>query len=427
MNQIHQITNNNKKYVKPVTFILVLMSFLVGGIAIIFFSYKPPVPDLSDYNRLMTILDDKPENKEVSKKILDWLQKEEKFLYWKRIHTIKKSEFVELAIINHLQRKAIALRHLKRYSEALHELTKAENKLSKLQQEFKCESGAKNSPCKDINHLFSMTHTYFSNVYQDIEDKFNAEKYLKLAINFSRGYPEYYRYLGYLIYFYGVNNDFHQALNITLTLLEKAIASKNKEEIYKLSVLAKNLYYQLFQSISWDLQTGQLREKDPRDFMDTNGIGIGRISKYGMSQKEEDLPTFVAVQIGYELMTITKPFKEEDLAKRAKQQSYGSVENLKKNYNIKEYVIEQISQDNFEPIVKYLSYKIGTNFHVIEEEKFKCSSDKEVDINIDLVKEKLENSPANTVQNSTIQAIEIIDLGNQFLNKYCTKEKLKND
>ncbi|WP_413176372.1 hypothetical protein [Anabaena azotica] len=425
MNQINQITNNHKKhikYVKIAIFILALMSFLMGGIAIIFFSYKPPVPDLSEYNRLMTILDDKPENKEVSKKILDWLQKEEKFLYWKRIHKIKKSEFVELAIINHLQRKAIALRHLKRYSEALHELTKAENALSKLQQEFKCELGAKNLPCKDINHLFSMTYTYFSNVYQDIEDKINAEKYLKLAISFSMGYSEYYRYLGYLIYFYEVNNDFHQALNITLTLLEKAIASKNKEEIYKLSVLAKNLYYQLFQSISWDLKTGQLREKDPRDFMDTYGIGIGRKSKYGMSDKKEDLPTFVAVQIGSELMTITKTFKEQ-----AKLEGYGSVENLKKNYNIKAYVLEQISQDNFEPIVKYLSYKIWMNFFVSEEGKLECSSDKEVDINIDLVKEKLENSPANTVQNSTIQAIEIIDLGNQFLNKYCTKEKFKND
>jgi hypothetical protein len=87
----------------------------------------------------------------------------------------------------------------------------------------------------------------------------------------------------------------------------------------------------IFGTVSWDMQTRELRERDPRDFVDTHGIGLGKSVKYGMADPEEDKATFATMIYIMERGKARSP--ETDLIG---------------------YVLAQLAIDNVEPALKYL-------------------------------------------------------------------------
>jgi hypothetical protein len=88
---------------------------------------------------------------------------------------------------------------------------------------------------------------------------------------------------------------------------------------------------QIFGTVSWDVQRRELRERDPRDFVDTHGIGLGKSVKYGMADPEEDEATFTTMIY----------IMERDEARSPETDLIG-------------YVLAQLAIDNVEPALKYL-------------------------------------------------------------------------
>jgi tetratricopeptide (TPR) repeat protein len=300
----------------------------------------------------------------------------------------------ELAISNNYQLRGVALRHLERYPEALESLKKSIELLTKLDNLHKCHvTSMASSACTDILHQFDLTYSFFSNVYCDMKDETNEGIYL------------------------------NQRLKILFLSIEKAIASKDYEYIEYNIKEVERLYSQLFYRISWISGTKELRMRDPRNFADSVGIGIGNEYKYGMTDPDEDEATFFTLLYLAEEVKMNGPEHFLKL-KSFEDIGYTTIDDIRANTDIEKYIRDQMTNGNFVPAVKYLYCRYFFTFpHYSLTHKghprFECKKEVSTNVTFKEVAQKLNSVSLKTIDPATIQAFQMMNEGYEFSEKLC--------
>lgn len=326
-----------------------------------------------------------------------------------------------LLISNNHQLVSIALRHLGKYEEALQELSKSEEILKSLENHHDCTLTTEVAICEDIREGLELTYSYFANVFGDMEDNINVEKYINLFFEFS-AFPESGNSrFDYLLLFYVDREDYENALNIVFDEIKMAINNQDELEIQDKARYAEGIYYELYLSISWIPSTGKLRENDPRDFADNIGLGIGRDFKYGMVDPEEDHATFATISVmqGYFESNLIngEMFDEEEYGDFL---GYESRDEFRKNFDLETHIRAQLKEGNFEPVTKYLFFAyVDDHFETAEDDYLKCPIELPTNVTFNDVIERLEEVPSNTIPPQTIYVIERLYQGMQFLEQNC--------
>jgi hypothetical protein len=261
--------------------------------------------------------------------------------------------FTELALANVHNCKGIAHRHLGQYERAATEQHEALRILNALIYLNKAIGVPVHPPqgAPDLTHALSQTHRYLLDTYFDADDMHNYKKYVAI---FLQQFPEYGQYkplLADLVMISGRHDDFDLASRQLLHAIEDRFEANASDEVERCCHLAEHLYRLLYYSISWVPGKDELRKDDPRDFADTDGIGIGKETKYGMADRDEDVTTFFTLFFIQDLIRSVPP---DQLAEAARLRGFASISELQKNVDLEGYVKQQLKEGNLEPIAKYL-------------------------------------------------------------------------
>src|SRR5207245_2856417 len=154
-------------------------------------------------------------------------------------------------------------RHLRRYDDALKALRESEDILRRLASRSACIPASRTFPCDEIARQLRLTHTYFANVYIDLNDDLNAKKHLDAALQSAATLKEYEDSFAAILRWHIAGGRFAAALNLLLTEMELLFASKKTEALQELAKLADEFYLRLFRTISWLPGTDARRNKDP--------------------------------------------------------------------------------------------------------------------------------------------------------------------
>jgi len=323
---------------------------------------------------------------------------------------------LKLTIANSYQSQGIALRHLKRYEEALSALTHSIDVLAQMEKNYECKSSSSELPiCGNIYDGIRLTFIYFANVYYDLSEMRNTEKYLERALEVPSTFEDFRHTLSRLVSLYLKQDDFQSALNIVLTAIEDELEYKHTKEVVTLSEMASSIYLRLFYTISWIPGTSDLRENDPRDFADRSGIGIGSNVKYGMTDPEEDSATFATLFFLQELAN------SNEGKEYPKAWGYRSYDDLLKNTDIEAYIRSQLADRNLEPAAKYLYNKyIRYNFGEVSGRPFSCPNEQPNSVTFTEVRKAIETG-GEAIPHWTRYVIDLLFEGEQFLRTYCSK------
>ena len=322
----------------------------------------------------------------------------------------QQDPLVELMIANNYQLQGISLRHLKRYPEALLKLAASEQVLADLGTEQQCNRPSRKPICTEVDQQYCLLFTYFANVYSDIKDDTNAEKYLKLALGAAPPQDCGKQFFA-LISWYVSKADYDRALDTIFQTLDSAIPAKRNSLIDGALRSADFTYLKLFYNISWE-SSGRRRSNDARDFADMYGIGIGRSSKYGMVSPDEDHATFFTVFFTQEQV------KQEGNRLKSEQSyitqsGYSSFDELERNVDIDRYVREQMEEDNFEPAAKYLYCRYIQG--AFDTDKLRHRQREPATVSFKEVLNKLRTAPTIRVDHNTEHIIELLYRGDKFL------------
>jgi tetratricopeptide (TPR) repeat protein len=190
--------------------------------------------------------------------------------------------------------------------------------------------------------------------------------------------------------------DFENALAVDFEAIEVAGEEKDLSFIDNTIGWAWTIAAELFYSISWNPETGEMRDGDPRDFIDGIKIGIGKTSKYGMRNQEEDRASFGGVFFS------SRDDKEHDLLT---------------------YVHEQMNLGNFEPAAKYLFFAyVDKRVSAGKRRGIRCLDKSEAFLSFDEVLSYAKSK--GEVSDSTIQAIMLFQVLGDFLEKHCREPNL---
>jgi tetratricopeptide (TPR) repeat protein len=331
-----------------------------------------------------------------------------------------RDPLLALATANNLQLQGIALRHLKRYDESLRMLSRSLDVLAALQGLQDCLSGRRSSVCDEIVRLRMMTWAYFANVYDDLQDSSNTERYRKLALSLAETEADYRNHLGNLTSFYLRSDDWEHAIQVVFEEITDAVAHKHKVKTHVAYSVAQSVYRQLAEGLSWERKTARRRSDDPRDFVDNWGLGIGRTFKYGMTNAHEDSATMVSLfhqqrQFGFDQQRgIVLTDSEKYLT------GYSSDEEFRRNLDVEQYVRLQLADGHFEFAAKYLYYRdLNSAFIETEAGHLRCFAESASATSFDEVIERMETVPILTVSDYTRRAIQLLTLGAEFVRMNC--------
>lgn len=329
----------------------------------------------------------------------------------------RSDPLLTLMRINNHQLQGISLRHLKRYEEALAELRLSDELIRSFRSEHRCDDPAGKSPrCQQVNEEYYLQLLFFSNVYSDLKDDTNVEKYLQLALAAATG-RNYRESLSMLVSWYTDRDKYETALDTAYRALDGGSTNTRIDAIEVASNALEFIYAKLFRSISWQNRATERRSNDARDFVDNHGIGIGRTSKYGMENVREDYATFATIFYLQEVTLSRDRESEEELDPESTPLfGYGSREELRRNVDIERYVREQLVDDNFEPAAKYLYFKyIHNSFTPGMPRYMRHSPTVPPMVSFAEVLTKLSAAPSVRVDPNTKRIIEALYRADQFL------------
>lgn len=320
---------------------------------------------------------------------------------------------IKSLLAKNYQIQGVTLRHLNSHYKALEALSKSREILETLEDKYDCLSNSQDSICEKIFKECEWTFEFIANVYHDMNCKEQWEIYINQAFEYAKKVKNEQNPISYFVLWYLRNKNFDEALSIVFKAIEKNLQSNNKTELIFNCQLANYIYEKLFCSISWSLTTGKLRIHDPKDFVDMKGLGIGKDFKYGMISQEEDIATYATV-LFYSGMSQLLGTKEDSTSTSSSIWAF-------EDCDLDRYTHEQLNENNFEPVAKYLYFiYIGSNFYNSPKEYLKCPAGSSY-ITFSDVQEMLEKTPSGTVSMWTIHVIELLQKGYQFLNSNCIR------
>jgi hypothetical protein len=329
----------------------------------------------------------------------------------------RDADLVELAIANNLQIQGIALRHLKRYQEALEKLSESDNTLENLKHRLNCRSASPARLCGRFHEEARQLLAHFTHVYLDLNDDVSVEKYLKLQLRSAQNPEDYLRGTTTVLREYLTRNNYERAVQIALIGFEDT-ALNNKNRLGEAKQIVMGVYLEVFRNISWRRPGDVRRSDDPRDFVENTGLAIDADYKYGMTSPEEDDATMGTLFLTRETVATLKPSEEV-----ARGLGYESWEALQANLDVEGYIRQQMAGGKFELAAKYL-YEIYMEFGwVLEKNQLSCpeGSGGKRHITFAEVRDRLANPQADKVSSNTRKMIELLSLGYDFQKQHCSK------
>jgi hypothetical protein len=328
---------------------------------------------------------------------------------------VQSSPTLRMADCNNRMLIGNALRHLKRYEEALDQLRQTERSLGGLFDELACDASRPDPLCADVREHLAMTSSFVADIWIARDEPNQVGRALKRAAEVSAKTDGHSLHVRQLVVWQIHHEQTGEAARTVLNEVgaeDRAAGDRAVRE--SAARLAEGFYGAVFDSISWrpGKDSEVSRDADPRDFFDMYGIGIGRSVKYGMTDSDEDSATFKTVFFVQELMRASP--NEDWLS------GYSSMDEMRKNYDIDAYVRQQMSQGNFEPAAKYVYVRyVDGRFGAIEDGSVACRPAEEGWITFDDLRDQLEAVPALGVPPSTMQAIEAFDNAYSYLESRC--------
>jgi hypothetical protein len=377
--------------------------------------FTPEAPDAT-YQKHLEELMSHPDDKEVWGRELERLEG-----YGEALEKARAQDpgagLVNLAIANNLQLQGIALRHLKRYDEALQRLTASDKVLQNLRVRQGCQTPVPRDICAQISDQSALLLSFFVNVYVDRKDDVNVSKYLKLELRSAQTPDDYARRASAVVFRYLLNNDYDRAVKGGLITFDEAAVLKDAERLKTASDILDSVYLKVFSNISWR-PTGERRGGDPRDFVEDKGLAIGADYKYGMTSSDEDHATFITFLF----------FREEVAAMKrsdvfATEAGYESWEALQRNVDIERYVRQQMREAKFELAAKYL-YGTYINFGWAPEgDHLKCVGRTRGNQSITFaeVERQLAGVHLGKPNDNTRHMIELLRTGYDSIRSHCSK------
>jgi hypothetical protein len=328
--------------------------------------------------------------------------------------------FTAMAISKNQQLRGIAFRHLKRYGEALDALSSSAKLLESTWTRQGCAHPKPKARCDELNDLRARTMTYVARVHTDQHDIVRADRALHDAVVLSRDASKYPHRLAGIVGDLVQQEAFARAASLVLAEIKNALDHRNEQRVSASARVASSLFNELFFWISWDRQTGKLRDGDPRDFVDNHGIGLGKSMKYGMTDPSEDQATFVTARFREEKILGPNAHRSKaDLAGMAKADGFTSTEDLIKNAKLTEYVRREMADGNFEPVAKYVhSEYMDDRFYTSSGVILACR-EWSSPVTFAEIDRRLREAPAGTVPPSTIEILTAFERGTQFLKVHC--------
>lgn len=328
------------------------------------------------------------------------------------------SSLVDLAISNNLQLQGIALRHLKRFNDALLKLNQSDKALQDLRLREHCRSSNPNPICPQIADQASQLLSFFTSVYIDLQDDRKAESYLTLALASAPTANEYGKQARDATKHCLLNNDLERAVRMGLMVLEQALRLKDSDRLQEASEVMQGVYLEVFRNISWLYLTGERRSNDPRDFVDNLGLAIGADYKYGMTNIDEDDATLVTLLFFKEEVANMKPSAEF-----AEQAGYESWEALQKNVDVEGYIRQLMADNKFELATKYLYARYIDPGWAVKNSSLECINTNSGTqfVTFGEVERRLASVPPEQVSQNTREMIHLLRTAYDFIMQHCPK------
>lgn len=320
-----------------------------------------------------------------------------------------------IAVANVDQLRGIALRHLKRYPEAIAALSESSTRLQKTWTLAGCAQPSPPARCAELDDLRALTASLEANVRRDQNDPDGMGRALGSSVAFSRRTSTYRERLNAAVAGLFGLQAFKPGGALLLAEMKAAIDERDNPRLLSIVAAADAAYGRMFTAVSWNLQTRKMRENDPRDFVDNTGIGIGRRQKYGMTDPDEDHATFVTVMVEEELFIDQQ--QGAPSPERIKRGGYASADDYLKNIRITDYVRAEMAAGNFEPVVKYLNQ--AWMFGTLSSSQGLVCLDPPPKIRFDEVARRLRIAPAGTVSPVTVEVFSALDEASRFVAGHC--------
>ena len=260
-----------------------------------------------------------------------------------------------------------------------------------------------------------MTFTYEANVREDVGDRAQMTFALKSRVAASRSTTRYREYLATSLAKLVSLDDFPDATSLLLGEIRYVSETRDDSLLKTVEEIGSSYSLALFKGISWK-PDGSMRDLDPRDFVDNIGIGIGRQVKYGMTDWDEDDATFATAQYMEDAMA---KYSERNLLRLAEGAGYTSVDELRANSRLGDYVRREMMDGNFEPVVKLLVHE-QLDFQLKAGKGAECPK-RPSDFSFAEVRRRLREAPAGTVSTTTQDILFSVQSLAESLNANCRK------
>lgn len=307
-----------------------------------------------------------------------------------------------IALANNDELQGIALRHLKRYDEALEALSRSEQHFLALSTQQGCDSVHPGSRCADIAEGRERVQWFIMLVHTNVGDSRRADAVRSDMVARSRTTTHYEDRLRRSVLELVQRDAFGTASALIVSELQHAIDTRHDNQLKVAARVGESMLELFFNGISWTAQN-KLRDGDPRDFVDNTGIGIGRRAKYGMTDPDEDMATFFTAKVLEELVTL-KVGGAEFLTSMTKKGGYGSIEELVQNARLTDYVRREMADGNFEPVAKNAYLEVDDTLYNLAGQVLVCR-ERASSIPFAEVSRRLRQAPAGTVAATTSEIL----------------------
>lgn len=262
--------------------------------------------------------------------------------------------------------------------------------------------------CHILSEASELNSFFFAIIYDALGESDRSRTFLEMILSNSDTPKEVDTYLRFMVSRSITRQDYESALAHIFTAVDIGRSSNNEMLTQAAARLGDRLISTLFDSISWDPTTGGRRSDDPRDFADDNNIGIGRSSKYGMTNPDEDHATFATLVFMSETLKNNPEFVESE-------------EVNPEEYALDSYIRTQIAEQNFEPAAKYLLtiYLDGGFSSALNLADPTCPSSKRNLVSFEEILTPLDKSQSTDPH--TILIIRLASAIKEFLEERCTR------
>ncbi|MCG3154405.1 MAG: hypothetical protein DKINENOH_00999 [bacterium] len=319
----------------------------------------------------------------------------------------------EKAIANNYRLMGVAYRHLKQYESAFEHFRIARALYQGIEAKYS------DTDLHDIDDEIAYTYWYDGNAYTDIGE------YQKASSSYRRAYDICEDKIGFLQLniqvgsLWVTDHKLEPAIDHLLKLLDITLRQEIDDKTKEICKLIERSYGLLATSISWNLETMELREDaEPSDFVDD--IYTAELDQFITSNPKDTNQTSTdllnLIRIGFssggKKLSMMHPLEERG--------SFVATMYLSRNLNSPQHdlvnsIKVEMERGNFEPAAKYLYFEhIDGHFY----ETLQLSKSLISRLTFEEVISKIKSYDTSLISEWTTKVIELLYKGDIFLREH---------